>query len=111
MILVSDPWRNEPINQSDTSKDALQRSREYSDERQVYTILYAMIPWLERRYAGNMWNEVVDVYFQCHAKKIVKTVREWARRNRELRRYWVDPYSTIDVVAKLEKALTARSYI
>ncbi|KAH0539153.1 hypothetical protein GP486_008731 [Trichoglossum hirsutum] len=114
MILVSDPWRNEPVNQSDTSKTAIISSRDYSDERQAYTILYAMIPWLERRDSSGVWSDVVDIYFQCHAKKIVKTVREWARRNGRLRRFWAGPHSgsqNIDIVAKLEKALVAKSYI
>jgi hypothetical protein len=112
MIFVSDPWRNEPLNQTDTSKTASETCRNYSYERQVYTVLYAMVPWLRRR--DSMWADVVDAYFRYHARRIAKTVRGWAKKNGMLRRYWsrgMFGNGTFDPLVILEETLEARGYI
>ncbi|KAH0541863.1 hypothetical protein FGG08_003668 [Glutinoglossum americanum] len=116
MILVSDPWRNEPLAQTDTSELALKNARDYADERQAYTILFAMIAWLRHRDGEGVWGEAVDVYFRLHAGRILRTVTEWARRNRRLRRFWRDERGDVggrqcDIVERLEMTLAARGYI
>ncbi|KAI9774956.1 MAG: hypothetical protein M1840_000172 [Geoglossum simile] len=117
MILVEDPWRNEPSNQDALPEVAAVTSRNYSRERQVFTVLYAMIPWLygddtrHRVYPGYaVWKDVIDAYFKIHGKKILEQVKKSARDNTMLKR-WTQDERAVDVVAKLERALAARGFL
>ncbi|KAI9776997.1 MAG: hypothetical protein M1839_009141 [Geoglossum umbratile] len=110
MILVADPWRNEPSNQDDHSPVAAASCRRYSLERQVHTILYAQLPWLSGNdsarlsYPGySVWKDVVDVYFRIHGPKVLKQAKDWARKNEAVGRS-----GSLD---KLQRALARRGYV
>ena len=88
MILCSEPWRNEPGNNDDHDRYALDACRQYSIDRQCFTVRYAMINWLtsmERR--KGLWDDVIRNHFKVHGDEILKTVKSWSRVNPGIRSF------------------------
>ncbi|KAI9803990.1 MAG: hypothetical protein M1833_000271 [Piccolia ochrophora] len=80
MILVNEPWRNEPGNGSDTRPSALEYCRKYTIERMALTVRYALIPWLANRtLREGIWKDVIHMHFKCNGERILKTIRGWAK--------------------------------
>lgn len=80
MILTTEPWRNEPGNGDANNAFARRACRQYNLDRMALTVRFAMLPWLlDAAWRDGIWRDVVDHHFRLHGRKMVRTVRAWAR--------------------------------
>ena len=77
------PWKNEPgfEGTGNTSRNLAHRARVQSR-----TLRFAMIAWLENRFADSqakehIWRDISQTYWQHNGLKVLEYVREWVSEN------------------------------
>ncbi len=103
MILVPEPWRNEPGNGNAYDPEAKRLCHHYTLQRQALTTRYAILPWLrDRRLKDGVWKKEVGTYYGLHKRRVWMRVKEWSVSSWGIRSFR-EPMSMLEAVRTFEE--------